>query len=583
MGLFFLIRGRSDASRSAVAAERICAKMGFATPKILSADGIVVYVYPKRGQTHTNTVTFASGDFAVACGTFIFRGEIGEAALKAFYNVFDGDFSHLAEAVCGFVIVIRKAGRVHVAGDRFGGYHLFRNSMTTVVSSSFLVAATAIDRVTLTAQSIFEYVFNGVVSGNETLIAEISLLPIGSSLAIDAENVTLQQPTLEPPRAPFSLPREELIKRSFAELDRQFGIFTNLFGDSVTCALSGGYDSRLILAMLRRRGCRPRVYVYGRPTDRDIAIASKIARGEEFALDVIDKEDRIVGDPAEFSEIVAQNYFAADGYCWDGLFNNGAEQEQRVMRGAGGAIVLNGGGGEIFRNFFYLRGRHYSVRQLLWSFYAQFDPYACTELFEGERYFCDLERKILELVGSVKWLERPTIDWLYHRFRCRSWDGRVDTINSQYGFTGLPFLNPRITDLAAQIPACWKNHGAFEAELIRRADTRLASYSSTYGYNFSSSPPFGARMQDFANYFRPPALRRFTHRVKHRWRRGGHLRGYLASAYVDVVLPGGVEAMRSFFRLDRVGDPAQLARILSLEYLVRQFGHQLRFDLDRHL
>jgi asparagine synthase (glutamine-hydrolysing) len=580
MGLFFLIRGRPDASRNAIAAERICAKMGFAAPKIFSADGVMVYVYPKRSQTHTNTVTFANGDFAVACGTFIFRGEIGEAALKAFYNVFDGDFSQLDEAVCGFVIIIRKAGRVHVAGDRSGGYHLFRNAMATMVSSSFLVAATALDRVTVTAQSIFEYVFNGVVSGNETLIAEISLLPIGSSLAIDGENVTLlQRPTLEPPSAPFLLPRDELIKRSFAELDRQFGIFTKLFSDSVTCALSGGYDSRLILAMLRRRGCRPRVYVYGRPTDRDIAIASRIARGEGFALDVIDKESRIVVDPAEFSEIVARSYLAADGYCWDGLFNNGAEQEQRATRGAGGAIVLNGGGGEIFRNFFYLRDRPYSVRQLLWSFYAQFDPYACTESFKGERYFCDLERKILELIGPVKWLERPTIDWLYHRFRCRSWDGRVDTINSQYSFTGLPFLNARITDLASQIPVRWKNHGAFEAELIRLADARLASYSSIYGYNFLSYPPFGARMRDFTSYFRPPTLRRFVHRVKHRWRRGSLWRGYLASTYVNAVLPDGVQAMRSFFRLDRVGDPAQMARILSLEYLVRQFGHQLRFDL----
>jgi len=580
MGLFFLIRGGGDTSRNAIAAERICAKMGFTAPKIFSADGIVVYVYPKRGQTHTNTVTFANGDFAVACGTFIFQGKIGEAALKAFYNVFDGDFSQLDEAVCSFVIIIRKAGRVHVAGDDFGGYHLFRNAITTMVSSSFLVATTSIDRVTLTAQSIFEYVFNGVVSGNETLIAEISLLPIGSSLVIDGENVTLlQRPTLKPPSVPFVLPRDELIKRSFAELDRQFGIFTKLFSNSVTCALSGGYDSRLILAMLRRRGCRPRVYVYGRATDRDIAIASKIARGEGFALDVIDKERCIVVDPAEFSEIVARSYLAADGYCWDGLFNNGAEHEQRAARGAGGAIVLNGGGGEIFRNFFYLRDRPYSVRQLLWSFYAQFDPNACTDSFKGERYFRDLERKILELVGPVKWLERPTIDWLYHRFRCRSWDGRVDTINSQHAFTGLPFLNTRITELASQIPVHWKNHGAFEAELIRLADVRLASYSSIYGYNFLSSPPLGAQMGDLTTYFRPPALRRFVHRVKHRAHRGSLWHGYLASTYVNAVLPDGVEAMRSFFRLDRVGDPAQLARILSLEYLVSQFGHQLRFDL----
>jgi asparagine synthase (glutamine-hydrolysing) len=579
MGLFFLIRGTPDTGRNAMAADRISAKMGFAAPKIFSADGVVIYVYPKRGHTHTSTVTFANGDFAVACGTFIFRGEIGEAALRAFYNVFDGDFSQLGEAVCGFVIIIRKAGRIHVAGDRSGGYHLFRNVITTMVSSSFLVAATAIDRVTVTAQSIFEYVFNGVVSGNETLITELSLLPIGSSLTIDGENVTLQRPTLEPPSAPLSLPRDELIKRSFAELDCQFEIFAKLFGDNVTCALSGGYDSRLILAMLRRRGCRPRIYVYGPPMDRDIAIASRIARGEGFALDVIDKEGRIVVDPAEFSEIVARSYLAADGYCWDSLFNNGAEQEQRAARGAGGAIVLNGGGGEIFRNFFYLRDRQYSVRQLLWSFYAGFDPNACTKAFKEERYFCDLERKILELVGPVEWLERPTTDWLYHRFRCRSWDGRADTINSQYGFTGLPFLNTRITDLASQIPVRWKNHGAFEAELIRLADARLASYSSIYSYNFLSSPPFGARMRDFTSYFRPPTLRRFAHRVKHRWHRGSLGRGYLAPTYVNAVLPDGVQAMRSFFRLDRVGDPAQLARILSLEYLVRQFGHRLRFDL----
>jgi hypothetical protein len=580
MGLFFLVRGLPAAKRNVLAAERICARMGFGPPKILAADSIAVYVYPKRGHPHTNTVTFARGDFVAACGTFIFRRAIGEAALKAFYDAFNGDFSLLDEAVCGFVIIIRKAGCVYVAGDRFGTYHICRDATTTVVSSSLLVVAAAIGRVTLTAQSVFEYVFNGVVSGNETLIAEISLLPIGSSLTIDPANITLQHRTLRPPHVHLTLPRDELIVRSFAELDLHFGILTKLFGDRVTCALSGGYDSRLILAMLRRHSSRPRVLVYGQATDRDVAIASTIARGEGFALDVIDKEERVLLDVDEFSDIVSENYFGTDGYSPEGLLNNGAEQKQRVARGAGNSIALNGGGGEIFRNFFHLRDRRYTVRQLLWSFYAQFDPFACTEVFEPERYYRALARKILGIVGSVKWLERPTIDWLYHRFRCRSWDGRVDTINAQYAFTGLPFLNPRITELAAQIPARWKNHGTFEAELIRRADPRLGSYSSIYGYDFSSPPPAGARARDFTRYLRPPALRRFTHRVKYRWRGGRHWRGYLAPIYVNAVLPGGIEAMRTFFRLDCVGDPAQLARILSLEYLVRQFGTELRFERE---
>jgi hypothetical protein len=48
------------------------------------------------------------------------------------------------------------------------------------------------------------------------------------------------------------------------------------FGDRVTCALSGGYDSRLILALLRRHGVSPRVYVYGPPGDKDVELARTI-------------------------------------------------------------------------------------------------------------------------------------------------------------------------------------------------------------------------------------------------------------------------------------------------------------------
>ncbi len=133
---------------------------------------------------------------------------------------------------------------------------------------------------------------------------------------------------------------------------------------------------------------------------------------------------------------------------------------------------------------------HYTLRQLAWSFYAQFDPHICTHRFKSEHYYRHIERKIRELVGRVDRLERPTVEWLYHRFRCRSWDGRVDTINGQYGYTGLPFLTTRITEIGASIPVRWKYHGAFQAELIARTDRRLASYQSSYGYPFVG-PPLG--------------------------------------------------------------------------------------------
>ena len=72
--------------------------------------------------------------------------------------------------LCHFVVIVFKSGRVHVAGNCFGGYYVFRNAIATMVSLAFLVAASAIDRVTIRE--------------------------------LGGENVTLQRPTLEPPLVP---------------------------------------------------------------------------------------------------------------------------------------------------------------------------------------------------------------------------------------------------------------------------------------------------------------------------------------------------------------------------------------------
>ena len=276
------------------------------------------------------------------------------------------------------------------------------------------------------------------------------------------------------------------------------------------------------------------------------------------------------------------NFLASDGYTWSGIFTNGAERAQRASRVSGDALALNGGGGEIWRNFFYLLDRTYSPRDILWSFYSQFDPETCTSAFEEERYFRQLEDKLEALIGGPRAnLPRPLVEWLYHNFRCRAWDGRINNINNTFGFVALPFLERPVTEHASAIPIAWKNHGAYEAELIRRADPRLASYPSGYGHDFSGPPPLVRRLTDYATYLRPPWLRRFAYRVKNRVRRPVEWPDYLQQEYREAALPGGVQTMTELFQLDRVTDPAQTARILTLEYLIRQFEGRIRVNFDR--
>lgn len=583
MGGFVLLHTTPGEDRSAAqaAALTVFARMGMPNPHLIRGENYVLAVYPKRQATEPALERFPNGDFVYACGTLIYQHKIGKPAAAAFYLDGKAQLAARDQAIGHYAVIVRKDGQTAILPDSSGGFLVFYDAARRIASSSFLAVASALDRVTLSAQGACEYVFNGVVSGNATLFGEVLLAPVDAAIVVGEKHFDIQQNPLQTPTTVCTEPFETTVAHSMQLLDHYFAAVAESFPDRVTCALSGGYDSRLILAMLRRHGISPRVYVYGPSGDKDVRLARTIAEGEGFALEIVDKDKQLTFTPDEFAAVAYDNFLASDGYTWSGIFTNGAERYQRASRVSGNALALNGGGGEIWRNFFYLLDRTYSSREILWSFYSQFDPETCTSAFDQEAYFRKLEDKLEALIGCpYPSLPRPLVEWLYHSFRCRAWDGRINNINNSYGYVALPFLERTVTEQASVIPIGWKNHGAYEAELIRRADARLASYPSGYGHDFSGPPPLTRRLADYGTYLRPPWVRRFVYRVKNRVRRPGEMPDYLQEEYRDAALPGGVQVMAELFRLDRVGDPAQTARILTLEYLVRQFDGRIRVDFQ---
>jgi hypothetical protein len=580
MGGFFLICTRPDEDRSRELArlKQAFAALGFAAPIIVDTPEYILAAYPSIENPTAALERFPGGDFVCVCGTCIGEDGVGLAAGKALYGQEQNRTREL-DLMGHYVIVVRRAGHTEITLDRFGGYHLYYNRERSIVSTSFYALSSALQQLTLLRQSAFEYVFNGVVSGNETLFGEISIAPIAAKIRPTRAGLEIIRPKLEVTRGFSKATRAQSLDQSMALLDRYFSAVARVFGDRVGCALSGGYDSRLMLACMRRHGIRPRVFVYGSASEGDVSVASQIARSEKFSLAVIDKNDRTIIPPEEFSAIAHRNFLAQDGYGWGGIFQNDAEIGESARRVHGNAIAFNGGGGEIFRNFFYLLKREYTVRELLWSFYSRFDPAMCTEMFDDDSYYRGLEKKVVEVLGSDESrLPRPTIEWLYHSFRCRSWDGRVDSICARYGLTAMPYLERAMTEHASALPLAWKNHGAYEAELIRRADRRLAGYASVYGHNFAGPPPVARRLADYATYLRPPWLRRYTYRIRHMRRPTADWSGYLAQPYRAAAIPGEPAYVTRLFRLERIVDEEQFSRILSLEYALRQFGSKIALD-----
>src|SRR6185437_776514 len=554
MGAFFLLRtGDYSALEAEIAeAERILSVSGFGTARKLVRPDLVIFAYPEIISGELALKEFLNGDFVLTSGTFLFDGKSGVHAAEAFYERFSNYNLALDEAFGHFAVIIRKGTVTSVLSDKFGGYHVYLDKQRKVISSSLLVAAAFQKRLTCSRQAIFEYVFNGVVSGNETLFDEITLLPKDAKLTIEKRSVTFHASGSVPSLSFASMTVDELLEQALADLDEYFAEVAKLFENRVVTALSGGYDSRLILAMLKRHGIAPRLYVYGRRSDGDVRLASAIASGEGLSIDYIDKEKDVVSVD-DFAGIVEQNFYAVDGYIWSGIFDNGAEHRERARRVAGGAMSLNGGGGEIYRNFFYLPDRTYEPRILLWTFYAQFDPSSCTELFNANRFYDALEDKIAAVVGRrYTRLPRTIVEWLYHAFRCRAWDGKVNSINSRFGSVGVPFLQATISEHASQIPIHFKNHGAFEAALISHVDRRLASYAPSYGHDFDADPPARRIVHDWGTYFRPATIRRLTFRIKNRARSNQTWNSHLNEPHVSSALPQGINVLSRLFKLGNI-------------------------------
>jgi hypothetical protein len=367
MGGFVLLHTAPGEDRSPAQAAALAAfaRMGMPSPRLVQGADFLLAIYPKRQANEPTLEHFSNGDFVCACGTLIYENVVGRPAAAAFYRDCNRQSASRKKARGHYAVIMHKDGETEILPDEFGGFLVFYDETRRIASSSFLAIASILDRVTLGTQSACEYVFNGVVSGNATIFDEVLLAPANATIAVGKDCLEIRPRRLLAPTTVSAEPFEPTVERSLQFLDGYFAAVAASFGDRVTCALSGGYDSRLILAMLRRHGIRPRVYVYGPPGDKDVELARAIAEGEGFALEVVDKDRQLASTPNEFGAVAYQNFLACDGYTWGGIFTNGAERTQRASRVSGNALALNGGGGEIWRNFFYLPDRAYTPREIL--------------------------------------------------------------------------------------------------------------------------------------------------------------------------------------------------------------------------
>lgn len=578
-GLYLTRMENADRAHQRIdAAAKRYAAHGFGVPTPIAFPGWtgLHYGYVEGGSS---TLHRDGDDLVAVAGTLTYGGRIGRAALAALLDDDIGGDPDWTRLGGQFSALIVKNGRARLLCDWFAAHQLHHDAADTLFSTSLTAALVSLPRVTFDAQAVYEYAFNVVPIGDDTVFAEVKTLGPGVVVDLTPEGAVRHRFARPLPDAPADLPLAERLDRHRDRLLSAVRAHVGL-SRSVHAPLSGGLDSRLLLAALRAEGVDTDLYVYGTRDDEDVVIAEEMAAKLGFAVEWVDKDGVFSPTPDAFPAVVADNFDRWDALpTFGNIFDNGGALWAAGKRHAGGNLAASGGCGEIWRNFFFLPDRPLSARTVARSFFARLDPRDAAPGFDPRAFLSRIEDKIAAALGAASPTARLSRQWIeqaYPRVRCRSLFGREISLESRWGAYAMPFLDQHVVAEAMALPMRLKQAGDFESRLLTVIDPVLAAQPSAYGHDFAHGPSRRHRWSEWSSRVRPTWVRQHSYALQRRLRpMGDEHGGLLTPDYMGRVVDLDLPLMRRFFAVERVTDSAVWRRLAALEYLGKWLGSRL--------
>lgn len=316
MGAFFLVRRTNKAVPDPRHnnLKTVFQEQQWAAPITLSAGGCDLCLYPKRSGSPVSLHIVDQANFCAATGTLIYKKNHGAAAVELFWQDRTAKRVDWAQLYGHYCLIIAEQDCLSILTDRLGTYPVFHDDRHQVMSSRFLDILACGESPEIDPQAVYEYVFQGATYGNDTVIRGITRLDGSQQVNYRAGHepaATAIPMGMAQAESPQSF--EDSVVKNVENLRSYFEAMAACYGDKIDTALSGGYDSRLTLALLREQGITPRLHVYGRPTDPDVQVAKDVATGENIPLTHTDKSGAAKIEAADFAAIVDRNLNTFDG------------------------------------------------------------------------------------------------------------------------------------------------------------------------------------------------------------------------------------------------------------------------------
>jgi asparagine synthase (glutamine-hydrolysing) len=556
------------------------AEFGRRPRKVMQARGLVshaeldreqfsLHIYRKSRIESDNLLQFDNGDFVAAVGTCIYRKSIGQSALRQIFTDFNSGNLLFEEFLGHFAIWIFSAGKLTVFNDYRGLYRICANQDRSIISSSFLAICESLKTRTPEPQGVFEYLAFDSVYGDDSIIREVQILDdkLVHQLLPRPANAgkTINLPEFDGRRK-----LTDQVHAAYGLVSAHFKTLADLFGNRQSLGLTGGYDSRLILAFYRQAGISPYIYVQGENSSTDVRIAKLIAAGENFAIRHEENEARVEFSIGNFPAQAKAAYLYLDGLPHMGLFDDWAlASEQRRLIARPESLRIYGMGGEYFRATFAARDRPLPLDAYIDILFSKTDFSSFSGLLDKRSFakrFGEKLSRTFELDGDR--ISRPQMDLAYRDWRLTGSAGPQMTLQNERAFAMTPFAEPIYPHVSAANPIALRNHGRFEAELIKLADPKLASYTSAYGYAPVDGPGTRAIVKTYLKQRLPRSIRPLVYQKMRGANQHGQPPFYLAPDYLAAVFPDGCPNVAPFIDLQSITNHRVLSRALTLELIL---------------
>jgi asparagine synthase (glutamine-hydrolysing) len=431
---------------------------------IVSADGDTVIIF--SGEHFSHSTNGHGNKAGRATDLLILYQKKGERFVEDLNGFFSG------------VVVDKRQGYVLLFNDRFGVGRVYcheRHGALTFASEAKAILGVRPDTRALDPHGVAQFLGVGAAFNNRTLFANVSLLPAGSCWKID-RSLAIERRQYFHPKAWSEQPRLEP-RAFYSELRQTMSRVLPAYfraAEPVGLSLTGGLDTRIVMAGIPANGVRMPAYTYGGVYRDcfDIHVAREVAQA-------CGQTHHVLGLGPDFFQnfgtLAAESVWLTDGSL--DLCGTHEIYFSRLARELSTTRLTGNYGSEVLR----------SVSTFKFGLPSE-------TLFDGGLlpYTADAARAFADVRA-----EHPVT---FSAFKEVPWNlyGRLAAAQTELVLRS-PYMDNDVVALMYQAPPNTRETNETSLRLIADLNPALARISTDMGYGGLSSPPV-AKLRQFYRY-----------------------------------------------------------------------------------